>query len=515
MTIGTIWLTAASAAESREPNTAHSKSRFTCALVVALLIGLPGCGDSTRVERSPDESAADDPTADGAEATTPAHPTFRNLVLISIDTLRADRLGCYGYERQTSPNIDRFAARSLLFSQATSAATNTTPSHMSMFTGLHASVHGQFNLKLGKDSEALATAALLPESMPTLAERLDAEGFRTLAYTDGGYLTAELAFDRGFDEFQRQAETVDRKVDRVLKRLANVNHDERVFLFVHTYEVHSPYVPPVEHDLFTDKSYDGPWVEKVAKLRANAKRGGFQGGAKFLPPKSETTRADQRQLSNLYDGGIHFTDAEIGRLLVALTSGPWADDTAILLLSDHGEGFLEHDTFSHGGPYHTITHVPFILHLPGGPTGRIDAPVSGVDVSPTILELLGLPAATVSDGISVMGKLPSDRAILSYSNDPAKGGGLSLQIGDEKLLRTMSAAPWERYDLGSDPGEQHPLPMDTPEARNMVRRAENEAETLSELAEALREGVSIETGELSDETLESLRALGYIGEDDG
>ncbi|MCB9899500.1 MAG: sulfatase, partial [Planctomycetes bacterium] len=435
-------------------STSASTPRATVRLVaLALAVGLlAGCGDETS------------PRSDGAAAPDEASHAPRHFLLVSIDTLRADRLSCYGYERPTSPHLDAFAADSLLFEQCTSAATNTTPSHMSMFTGLVPPIHGQYNIELGSDGQTNQAPVLLPPTMPMLAERLSQAGFATAAFTDGGYLTPELKFDRGFDVFERKAETVDKKVDHVLEFLKTLDWTgKRQFVFFHTYEVHAPYVPPREHDLFTDATYDGPIRERLEKMREVVGRGGVAGARQFLPTPREATPADTKFLSDLYDGGVHFTDAEVGRLIEAVRASRYADDIAILVLSDHGDAFNEHGTFGHGELFHTVTHVPFILHVPGGPTGRVTTPISGVDVTPTVLDVLGLPEPEITDGVSVLSSLDPMRTILSYRGAPEHGGGMSFRKGDFKLLRGFAGKPWQRYDLGDDYDERNPLPADTVE----------------------------------------------------
>ena len=475
--------------------------RLSAALAtVALTLTLGACGNS-----------GSGPTLapEAPPAGTPAVAPARNLVLISIDTLRADRLGCYGYQRDTTPHIDALAAGALLFSDATAAASNTAPSHMSMFTGLRPPVHGVFNVGVRKGEKE--TPTLLSPAMTTLAEYLHAAGFATAALTDGGYLTKEMQFDRGYDRFERRPERVDAKVDAALASLAAADRSRRQFLFVHTYEVHAPYVPPVEHDLFTDPAYAGPLREKLQTLRDSGRRIGPQLASEFLPRADQISPDDLRFLSDLYDGGVHFVDAELGRLLDVLTSPPWSDDTAVILLSDHGEAFLEHGGVSHAELHSNVTHVPLIVRAPGLPPGRRDEPVAGVDVLPTALALVGLPVPSVCDGVSLLDPPPRDRLIASYNDNPDTGGGVTLRRGGLQLLRNWSVMPWALYDVAADPGQQRPLPADRREAQALAALAEKLAAEQQRLAALLGRGEA--QGELSAETLEQLEALGYIGKD--
>lgn len=480
----------------------HSAARPLGPLLQALVLGLTlsACG----------QGAAGAP--DGGS--TPPTPLARNLVLISLDTLRADSLGCYGYRKGTSPKIDAFAQDALVFRDCTSAASSTTPSHMSMFTGLVPPVHRVFNAS-GDAKQGAGKVAVLPASIPTLAQRLERAGFLTAAFTDGGYLTREMQFDRGFREWQQGPETVDKKVDRVLKWLTEVDRSERVFLFVHTYEIHSPYVPPIEHDLFTDSEYAGPWREKVAALRVAEDRiGGLHLARGFLPrDPGDASPADRRFLAGLYLGGVHFTDAEIGRLLEVLSRPPWSEDTAVILLSDHGEAFKEHGKFSHGSVYRAVTHVPLIVRTPGGRQGVVETPVAGVDVLPTALEILGQAAPEVCDGVSLLGELRPDRPITSYNAQPWTRGGMSVRVDADKLLRNLKNQPWQRFDLSTDLYERDAQTAEGPRGERLLDLIEHLNERQQELSRLLhKQGVS-ETATLSDETLAELQALGYLGGD--
>lgn len=440
----------------------------------------------------------------------PASPGIRNFVMISIDTLRADRLGCYGSPRETSPNLDAFAARSLRFADCTAAATNTTPSHMSMFTGLCPGSHRVFNVRPDDalTEQGYLPPELLPRTVPLLAERLSDAGFATTAFTDGGFLTEEMQFDRGFETFVATPETIDSKVDRVLDWLATADHDRRQFLFVHTYEVHGPYLPPVEHDLFTDDAYDGPLRAQLESLRGR-ELGGLDHMGEFSPG-AKSTPDEGRFFSDLYDGGIRFTDAELARLLDALATSPWKDETAILVTSDHGEEFGEHGGYSHATLYQTVVHVPFLLHVPGVAAGVVHTPISGLDVTPTVLDVLGLPAAELSDGVSVFDPPPRDREILAYHGDPKILGGAALRWRHYKVLRNREYESWRLYDLRDDPEEARPLPMLMEAAKFGKKRIDALLAGQERLAELLHTG-DPERAVLSEETRRRLEDLGYLG----
>ncbi len=179
-----------------------------------------------------------------------------SVVLISIDTLRADHLGCYGFERPTSPHLDEFARGVVLFERALSASNNTAPSHMTLLSGVSPAVHALEHRELRAP----------PASIPMLAEILHASGYRTLGMADGGFVTPELGFARGFDTFESRLQPFKHKLPELSEWIAR-GCAEPTFLFVHTYDVHSPYVPPVEFDRFTDPDSQGPFRTRLEKFR--------------------------------------------------------------------------------------------------------------------------------------------------------------------------------------------------------------------------------------------------------
>jgi arylsulfatase A-like enzyme len=245
-----------------------------------------------------------------------------DLLLISIDTLRADHLGAYGYARNTSPVIDaELAAKGTLFEWAISTATTTGPSHMSMLTGLAPTVHGTHGFLAG-----------LPDGVPTLASVLREQGYATAAVTENGPMAAERGFDRGFDgyienksaDLKAHAGHVEDTLSRGLAWI-RAHRDRRRFLFLHTFQVHTPYAPPPRYqNLFASDDVDPR-------------------GMSFLPPWWQPRRYDQE---------IRYTDTEFGAFLGALEEDGLLDDTIVVLVSDHGEEHLDHRALGHGPAVH-------------------------------------------------------------------------------------------------------------------------------------------------------------------
>lgn len=375
-----------------------------------------------------------------------------DLLVLVVDALRADHLGCYGYPRATSPTLDALAARGTLFEQAQSAANYTTASVPSIFTGLYPSVHGVF-----VEGDRLSDAAR------TLAERLRALGYATAAFAPNPSLGRRFHFDQGFDLYDDKAlrndetvpwrhfETAER-IQAGALRFLDAHADRPVFLYLHYRDVHGPYVPPPPYDrLFWD---------------AAAERGA---GARALAAAESDARPDYLDLAGAperldyyvaqYDGEIRYTDDRIGALLGELERRGRLARTWILVTADHGEAFLDHGVWNHGTElFQEEIHVPLILVAPDGRgRGRRDGGLAaGVDLLPTLLAAAGAPAPTGVQGRSLLPRLagaPADGAPVF-----AEGRGrVAVRHGRFKLLRDAGAARWRLYDLVADPGETHDL----------------------------------------------------------
>ena len=305
------------------------------------------------------------------------------FILISLDTLRADHLGAYGYSRPTSPFLDSLAARGTLFENAVVQLPGTLPSHMSIFTGLYPPEHGVY-----------PETALSP-LLKTLPEVLRQEGFATGGHVEGGYVAGRYGFARGFEEWTDDSPMVERegrlvKSRKAVKRtfgrglefLKRVRDRESFFLFLHTYSIHDPYDPPEE---YRSRYWSGPPPPGAFEPRGQ-ELAAYNRGERALAPRAvEYYRA-------LYDAQINYTDDVLREFFAGIAGLGLADSVTVVLTSDHGEEFLEHGKLVHEQVYHENLHVPLLVVRPGGSGGRrVRTLVQSVDLAPTLLELAGVP----------------------------------------------------------------------------------------------------------------------------
>jgi arylsulfatase A-like enzyme len=426
-----------------------------------------------------------------------------DLVLVSIDTLRADHLPSWGYPLDTAPFLTALAARGTLFEHAIAAAPSTTPSHMSLFTAQQPSVHGLLgNTALGS----------LPREIRTLGEVLHDEGFATAAVTEGGGVALHLGFERGFDVFVENPIPIPHRpgVQAPITfgtglRWLRAQRDRRSFLFLHTYEVHGPYrAPDAYAGLFS------PLPPGLAPLPG--------------------LRPHQRPVH--YDREIRFVDDELRRLVEALEAEGRLERTLLVLTSDHGEEFLEHGWIGHGATLpEEVLRVPLLLLGPGIPAGlRISRPVGLVDLAPTLLELLGappLPAATGRSFASLLHEASGERdaeapALFAETwfeagfgaegPKPVAQPSYAVRMGSRKLVRLRDGEGFRYlyYDLAVDPSEQHDLYAADPSAADDLRALLDAYPTrVARLRDELARPRAPE-GALDPERESQLRALGYL-----
>jgi arylsulfatase A-like enzyme len=303
-------------------------------------------------------------------------------------------LSCYGYHRPTSPFLDSLAREGLLFENLFVQIPGTLPSHMSIFTGLYPAEHGTY------------PGRILPDTIPTVAEVLRDHGFRTAGFTEGGMAAGRFGFSRGFeifsDEVPGRNDDVELTFERGMKFLETREENQRFFLFLHTYAVHTPYDPP---EPYTVLYWKGPPPDAPSPVGPNliqVNRGTVS-----------VSEAAREYYEALYDGSINYVDDVLKRFFVALEELHLRRDTIILITSDHGEEFLEHGRLLHEQVYPETLHVPLLLLHPELEEGRsISSIIESVDIAPTLYDLVGIAPPDRLSGRSFASSLFEPEPIL-------------------------------------------------------------------------------------------------------
>jgi len=443
-----------------------------------------------------------------------------HVILVVIDTLRADALSCYGDAGTRTPNLDQFAAEGVRFERAISAAPWTVPGVASIMTGLTPLEHG-----------AARGGQMLPNEVKTLAEYLVDMGYSTTAIGQNPQLTPLVSnLNQGFETYAVHphvaADTIgDKLIERILHRLrgripevsttqltdsaiawAQASAESPSFLWLHYFDPHLPYAPPARYLEGTKRSPQiGNSFVDLPNIRAGH----------FIP-----TAEDRLRLKELYLAEVRYVDDEIGRFFAALKEQGIYDDALIIVTSDHGEEFWEHNGFEHGHTlYNEVIHVPLIVKAPGGqPRGVVAQPVGTVGIVPTVLELCAaefepddlsarslaplLANPDVSEGASII----MSTGLAYYENR------IALQFEQYKYIQSLVSGREELYDLAADPREHASL-LRTHE--EIVKRSQALLGEGVQAALTLKQRLEIsdpDKAELDDQTLRQLRSLGYLGD---
>jgi len=432
--------------------------------------------------------------------------TRPNFILISLDTLRADHLGCYGYHRQTSSNIDSFARGAFLFENCIAPTSWTLPSHTSVFTGLHPAAQGP--------RDVLPAFRPVEQRETTLGEAARQSGYLTAAYTEGGWVRGALGFAQGFELYSDGKSDITGDAQNTFHHaLTWVRKFRRqpFFLFIHTYQTHQPYRPPARFAAMFDSDYSGPPDEDVAY------------------PKVNCSEPYRERIETLYDGEIAFTDDVLGKFLDELHEMNLLENTVIIIFSDHGEEFLEHADFSHGNTlYDEVLRVPLIIRLAGGnpPAGRVTRQVSLTDLYATVVEMLQFERNAPATCLSLLPLIQSSKIEKSYDKntiigelyvDPQARGRNepgwwihSVRTEDWKYIFSAEKRTEELYDLRNDPAEKN----------NIAAQNQAEVERYRQSLELFLRTVAAERrpspaaerriAPLTEHDRRQLKALGYM-----
>ncbi len=415
-----------------------------------------------------------------------------NVILVSIDSLRADHLGCYGYERETSPHIDRIAANAAVFRNAVSQSAWTLPSHASMLTGLLPSEHGLVfydNEGLGGKKEF----GVLDEGVTTLAEILKRRGYACLSYNGGAWIDPDFGLGQGFDIYTWGGRYFRDNVPKTIDWI-RAHREEKFFVFLHAYDVHPPFVDAPRANSFFD--YKGPL--KLEEITAE---------------KVESLDSDEyKYLVSQYDAAVLRADDALGGLFAMLEESGLSEKTVLILTSDHGEMLGEHGKWGHIYPLvEELIKVPLIIKVPGGEGISIDRLVPGtIGILPTVLDILGLREA---EGLAKNSLAPLLRgedlrfdAVLSDTGrieGPSRCRAVRTEKWKLVSYEESGREPrLELFDLENDPQERRDLSAQNPA---IVR------ELMKKLLESSGSGVR-KTGKktVDPRILERLRSLGYL-----
>lgn len=410
-----------------------------------------------------------------------------SVILISIDTLRADHIHGYGYGPETTPTLDALMRRGVSFTNAITSAPWTLPSHMSLFTSLYPHTHGV-------TAELLA----LGEGVAVLAEPLKEAGYKTAGFATMPHLSPRHGFGRGFDLYICEEVRAPVALERGLKWLGQAGSED-FFLFLHLFDVHSDYAPLPHYLKMFESSYEGDIDgkgETLYKVRAG---------------DISLSEEDLRHLVALYDAEIRQLDSALEMFFNALEKRDMLSDTIIIITSDHGEEFLDHGGVLHGQTlYDELVKVPLIVAGPGIPEGKsIGKQVQLIDVMPTILELCGAGVPSKAEGRSLLPLIQKDDADweeLAFAEadwrNVKQDIKRAVRTGEYKLYYDRYTKREELYNLRSDPGEKHNILEERPDVADSLRKE-------------LRRWMAAERGSparitLPEKEKERLRALGYL-----
>jgi arylsulfatase A-like enzyme len=386
-----------------------------------------------------------------------------NVIVIGVDTLRADHLSSLGYERKTTPVLDKLASEGTIFQQSISAAPWTVPGFMAIMTGTYPSVHGVINKfkVFTKETKKLSNLKEISPNIETLAEQFKKAGYATGGFTGDAGVSAKFGYNQGFDAYTDEVTFggLENSNQHAMKWLDGLPKNQKFFMFFHGYDLHGQFagIGKDYKGTFAPTNYTGPFkgtMEEEAKLRED----------QLVAPLA-MTKEDAAFWTAWYDSKIHDADARLQGFLDELKARDLLDKTVIVVVSDHGEEFYEHKGFDHGHAlYDELVHVPLIFKIPGVKGGSVvKGQVSMMDTGAAILKIAGITPST-----QFSQQTAGRPSLLDYIADPLKPGYdvftetdyrdfthiRSIRTADGwKYIRTLQTGKEELYDLNTDPKE--------------------------------------------------------------
>ncbi len=435
---------------------------------------------------------------DRTEVSTPPDPP-KNVIIVLVDALRADKLGCYGSATGLTPEIDALAETGLLFSAAYSNATFTFPSTASLFTSTQPPVH-----RITHNPKREEMLRRLSDAYVMLPEVYKAAGYTTGLLTFPGWVSPTANYMQGVD-VKAESERSDTALLGLAKDFITDHGDQPFFLYLHFIDMHDYWFPQYLFDGVDPEALGlSPGLMSLADMKIPE---AYETLAKVLNQPGGLTERDLEHLQSVYDRRLRETDMVIGELARTLEDRGLTEETLLVVTSDHGEQFLEHGNLVHGGDafYNELIHIPFIVSNPRlyPQTVAASTPMTSIDFGPTLLDLMGLDIPEVHQGESLADRYDDDRVV--FATDGRTWKALNREwsyIASEALGRE------ELYNLGADPGETDNLVDREPEIVELARR--HVLQAIAECAQHPYLAINIDEIEMPDEQKERLRSLGYI-----
>lgn len=426
------------------------------------------------------------------------------ILIVDIDTLRADHLGCYGYSRSTSPNIDAFADEAVRFEWAFAQAPNTPPSQASILTGLYPTTHG----RIGNQQK-------IAEDAPRLAGELSGAGYLTRAFVDGGLMAAGFGYEQGFDAYDDEAGhllAIGPKVIEYLRARASDSRDGSLkpwFVLVHTYDTHSPYeVSPEPFNSYFHSDLEELPPEdfrgRMSEVMADAWE---PQTVSSVQPLSDV---ELEYAKACYDGGIRHVDDWFGELVRELKRRRLYDSCILVVISDHGEEFQEHGSLFHEKVYSPVARIPLIIRFPNGRHGGVvvEDVVESIDLMPTLLDAVGVAVPPKVQGRTLLPLISGElgRSKFAFTESPYFGRRIAVATNQHRLVYTETTELSELFSYRDDT-------LEIDDIASSDHALQTELERGIEIWQQMvgdDQASSPQGPEWNAEQLEQLRVLGYV-----